>query len=125
MAADARRGTAVSVPRGQCPVCRFRFRVRKDGTMQQHRLYCGTQAHACEGSGKPAVPYDPDRCAPCMEYQFMTPGLAEACASVGIEHGRDSGAMLFDVLAAYHRNGHKEPAPTTVHPSPAGHARPV
>jgi hypothetical protein len=39
----------------------------------------------------------------------MTPGLGEACASVGIEHGRDGAGMLFDVLAAYHGNGHEEP----------------
>lgn len=100
----------MSAPRGQCPVCRFRFRVRTDGTMQYHRLCSGTGARACEGSGKPAVPYDPDTCGACLEFRFTTPGLGDACASVGIEHGRDGGAMLYDVLAAYHRNGHKEPA---------------
>lgn len=76
--------------------------------MQRHHLYSGTGKHECEGSGKPAIPYDPEACGGCLEFRFMTPGLAEACASVGIEHGKDGGTMLYDVLAAYHRNGHRE-----------------
>jgi hypothetical protein len=103
------RPATVSAPRGRCPVCRFRFRLRADGTMQRHRLYSGGGVRVCEGGGRPAVPYDPDTCGECLEYRFMTPGLGEACASVGIEHGRDGAAMLFDVLAAYHGNGHEEP----------------
>jgi hypothetical protein len=76
--------------------------------VQRHRLYSGTEPRVCEGSGKPAVPFDPGKCGGCLEYQLMTPGLYEACASVGIEHGKDAGVMLHEVLAAYHRNGHRD-----------------
>jgi hypothetical protein len=39
--------------RGQCAVCRYRFRLRKDGTVQTHRLYCGSEKQPpCDGSGK-------------------------------------------------------------------------
>ena len=62
----------------------------------------------CRGTGGAPVPWHPDHCGDCLEYRYMTPGLGEACASVGIEHGRDGGVVLYNVLAAYHRNGHKE-----------------
>jgi hypothetical protein len=39
----------------------------------------------------------------------MTPGLVEACWSVGIERGKDGDVLLREVLEAYHRNGHSEP----------------
>jgi hypothetical protein len=78
--------------------------------MQRHHLYSGTEKRECEGSGTPAIPWDPDKCGDCLMYRFNTPYLAEACASVGIERGRDGGAILFDLLKAYHRNGHREPA---------------
>jgi len=77
--------------------------------MQRHRLYSGTEVRVCEGSGGPAVPYDPDRCGGCLEYRF-TPGLTEACYSVGIEHGKDGATLLREVLKAYHGRGHREMA---------------
>ena len=44
--------------RGQCPVCRYRWRLRKDGTLQAHHLYSGSERRPeCEGSGK--VPVTP------------------------------------------------------------------
>jgi hypothetical protein len=94
----------MSDPRGQCPVCRRSCRLRKDGTLGAHHQ----AGPDCKGSGGPPVPFDPDKCGGCLEFRFMTPGLGEACASVGIERGRDGGAVLYDLLAAYHRNGHKE-----------------
>jgi hypothetical protein len=92
--------------RALCPVCRHRCRLRKDGTLTAHHFGGGPD---CTGSGGPPVPYDPDACGPCLEYRFMTPGLAEACYSVGIEVGKDGGALLREVLEAYHQRGHREP----------------
>jgi hypothetical protein len=38
--------------RGACPVCGFRFRLRKDGTMQAHWLYGSVIGSGyCEGAG--------------------------------------------------------------------------
>lgn len=46
-------------------------------------------------------------CDKCMEY-FMQPGFIEACASVGIEHGKSTGQMAFDTTNHYHATGHKQ-----------------
>lgn len=44
----------MTATRGQCPVCRYRWRLRKDGTLQSHHLYSGSERQPeCEGSGKP------------------------------------------------------------------------
>ncbi len=101
----------MSTKRGQCPVCRYRWRLRRDGTLQAHHLYSGSERQPeCEGSGKPPRPFDPNECGACLEYRFATPMLAEACAAVGIERGRDAGAMLRDYLAQFHERGHQEAA---------------
>lgn len=100
--------SAARPTRGQCPSCRFRFRLRADGAMQQHRIYSGGEGHVCGGSGKPAVSWDPNACGVCMDYLYGTPMLHEACWSVGIEVGKDGNALLREVLAAYHGNGHRE-----------------
>lgn len=96
----------VKPQRGQCPVCHCMARVRKDGMLGAHHPGGGPD---CRGTGRPPVPWSPDHCGDCLAYRYMTPGLGEACASVGIEQGRDGGAVLYNVLAAYHRNGHREP----------------
>lgn len=103
-------GDLVSVPRGQCPVCRYSYRLRADGAMQRHHVYSGTTKYLCEGSGGVPVPFDPETCGGCLEYRFMTPGLTEACYSVGIENGKDGAVLLHEVLEAYHRSGHREAA---------------
>lgn len=101
----------MSGPRGRCPVCRYSYRLRKDGTVQRHHGYSGRNPLPdCEGTGQAPLPWNPDQCGDCTEYRYMTPGLAEACASVGIEHGKDAGTMMFSVLSAYHHNGHRETA---------------
>jgi hypothetical protein len=43
-----------------------------------------------------------------MMHVFRTPGLTEACASVGIEYGKSTGQMMHDYLAGYHDRGHRE-----------------
>jgi hypothetical protein len=95
--------------RGQCQVCLYRFRLRADGTVQAHYLWSGTERQpACEGSGKAPRPFDPNECGDCMMHVFRTPGLTEACASVGIEYGKSTGQMMHDYLAGYHDRGHRE-----------------
>lgn len=47
-------------------------------------------------------------CDDCQTYQAENPHLVGACASVGIEHRKSPGQMLFAYLAAYHRAGHSE-----------------
>jgi len=44
--------------RGKCSVCRYSFRLRKDGTLQVHHLYSGCErcSTACRGSG--LLPFD-------------------------------------------------------------------
>lgn len=39
--------------RGRCSRCRYSFRLRKDGTVQTHYLYCGSARNydPCGGSG--------------------------------------------------------------------------
>jgi hypothetical protein len=39
--------------RARCSACRYRWRLRKDGTVQHHQLYIGDELHECAGSGKP------------------------------------------------------------------------
>lgn len=41
--------------RGTCITCRYAFRLRRDGTVQEHRLFCGSEraAEPCGGSGQP------------------------------------------------------------------------
>lgn len=43
--------------RGRCLWCRYSWRLRKDGTVQNHTLFCGSERadDPCEGSGK--LPY--------------------------------------------------------------------
>jgi hypothetical protein len=49
-------------------------------------------------------------CPECRAfYQDNRDHLVAACASVGIEHGESSGAMLTLYLEGYHRDGHREP----------------
>lgn len=48
-------------------------------------------------------------CDKCIDYMH-TPGLAEACASVGIEHGKSTGEMLRISVEEFHKRRHKERA---------------
>jgi hypothetical protein len=99
----------MAATRGQCDVCGYRYPLRKDGTVQVHHLYCGSERYEepCAGSGKPPRPFDPNECGECMSHRFETPGLAEAAASVGIEYGRN---LMWDYLVAFHEAGHREVA---------------
>lgn len=45
-------------------------------------------------------------CEECFDY-IHTPGLLEACASVGIEHGKSTGLMLREFIDAYHARRHQ------------------
>ena len=47
----------MAAKRGQCPVCRYRHPLRKDGTMQAHPVYCGSERRECDGGGQPPVPF--------------------------------------------------------------------
>jgi hypothetical protein len=40
-------------PRGKCSRCRYSFRLRRNGTLQWHHLFCGSDRapDACPGSG--------------------------------------------------------------------------
>jgi|ERR1035441_5360565 hypothetical protein len=99
------------VKRGQCTVCRYRYPLRKDGTVQGHHGFHGhTPAPECEGSRKPPRPFDPNECGDCMKHRFSTPGLVEACFSVAIESRASGEALMWDYLVAYHENGHQEAA---------------
>jgi len=97
--------------RGQCPVCRYSCRLRKDGTLQAHHGYTGSEWQPeCAGSGQWPATHDVMECGGCMEYLRSQPHLAGACASVGIEHGRSTGQMLRDYLTGFHERGHREVA---------------
>lgn len=97
--------------RGQCSACRYRYPLRKDGTIGGHHGFHGnTPAPECEGSRKPPVPFDPNLCGDCMEHRFSTPGLAEACFSVAIESRSSGESLMWDYLVAYHESGHQEAA---------------
>lgn len=45
-------------------------------------------------------------CYLCIDY-MSTPFLWEACASVGIEHGKSGDQMLRETVEAFHDGGHK------------------
>jgi hypothetical protein len=47
-------------------------------------------------------------CADCLLFICNTPMLVEACASVGIEHGKNTGEMAREVIASYHFGGHRD-----------------
>jgi len=94
--------------RGQCPVCRYRWRLRADGTIQAHTLYSGRDPHPCDGAGQLPAPFNYHDCGECLEHRFRTPGLAEAFASVGIEHGESAGQTAVSYFAAYHDRGHRD-----------------
>lgn len=57
---------------------------------------------------QPIAADDPSECPDCMTYLGQHPMLIEACASVGIEHGRSTQAMLRSYMLAFHRRGHQE-----------------
>lgn len=46
-------------------------------------------------------------CPECFE-KMTSPGLIEACASVGIEHGKSTGLMMREFIDRYHANRHKD-----------------
>ena len=94
--------------RGQCPVCRYSCRLRKDGTLQAHHGYHGHDpAPECAGSGQWPVTRDVMECGGCMEYLHSQPHLAGACASVGIGRGKGTGQVLREYLSAFHERGHR------------------
>jgi hypothetical protein len=47
--------------RGRCPKCRYRWPLRKDGTLGHHWLYAGNDRHECDGAGSAPVEFDPPR----------------------------------------------------------------
>lgn len=51
--------------------------------------------------GKLGIP----TCVECFE-KMTEPGLIEACASVGIEHGKSTGQMVYEYINSYHAGGH-------------------
>lgn len=46
-------------------------------------------------------------CVECFE-TMMSPGLVEACASVGIENGKSTGLLMKEFLDLYHARRHKD-----------------
>lgn len=47
------------------------------------------------------------KCDKCLAHFFESPGMVEACASVGIEHGKSSGQMLQEFYEVHHKKeGH-------------------
>lgn len=93
--------------RGQCSACGRSCRLRRDGTAGKHR----NGGTACDGTGKAPEPFSPDNCPECVQYRLGTPGLLEACASVGIEAGKPALVLLRELLTAYHDGGHRELVP--------------
>ena len=98
----------VTRKRGQCSVCRYRYPLRKDGTVQGH--HGRATGSPCGGSGEPPVPYDPNECGECMAYYYGTPGLVEAIWSVAIESTKSGEQLGWEFLEAYHEAGHVEAA---------------
>jgi hypothetical protein len=97
----------VTAKRGQCPICRYRYPLRKSGTMQAHSGFIGSERQPpCEGGGKPPVPYNPETCGPCQMYYYGTPGLMEAIWSVAIESPKSGERIAWEFLEAYHEAGH-------------------
>lgn len=99
-------------PRGQCATCRFRWRLRKDGTLQRHWLYSGSEraAEPCGGSGRHPWTPGPDGCGACMAYVAARPHLIGALASAGISRGKSTGRMVREHLTDFHQRGHPEAA---------------
>ena len=102
------RPVTAASPRGQCSVCRYRYPLRKDGTVQGH--HGRATGSACGGGGKPPVPYDPNTCGDCMAYLHGTPMLAEAIWSVAIESPKSGEQLAWEFLEAYHESGHTQAA---------------
>lgn len=46
-------------------------------------------------------------CAACTAHMFDQPMLVEACASVGIEHGKSTAETFREYIGAYHFGGHR------------------
>jgi hypothetical protein len=98
--------------RGQCDVCRYRWRLRKDGTVQVHYLYSGHDRaeEPCPGSGFLPRGTTPGECPACMAWLRENRFIVGACASVGISYNRSTGDMLRDFMNAFHARGHEEAA---------------
>lgn len=47
------------------------------------------------------------RCGKCLQHFFEHPTMIEACASVGIEHGKSTGQMLKEWYAIFHKRKHQ------------------
>lgn len=45
-------------------------------------------------------------CMECFD-EMNTPGLIEACASVGIEHGKSTGLMMREYIDSFHARRHR------------------
>lgn len=91
------------IRRDQCRICERTNALRTNGTVGRHGQ------PTCPGAGQPPKRYNPNDCGACMAYTINTPHLAEAAASVGIEHGRTPGEMLWRFLADFHQTGHRRP----------------
>lgn len=52
-------------------------------------------------------------CFQCQEHFFERPEIMQACASVGIEHGKDTGELFRTYMATYHLGRHREYESTT------------
>ena len=62
-----------------------------------------------EGTRQRQAGADPLECAKCsMWYLGHSPFIVEAAASVAIEHGMSTAAMLRSYIAGYHNRGHQE-----------------
>lgn len=46
-------------------------------------------------------------CEKCAAHMADMPHLVEACASVGIEHGKSTGEMFKQYIGGYHFGGHQ------------------
>jgi hypothetical protein len=47
-------------------------------------------------------------CPDCLTWWSSQPNLTAACASVGIEHGKDTVQMIREYLAGYHQRHHHD-----------------
>lgn len=99
--------------RGNCSVCRYRYRLLISGRLAKHYIYHGNVGRVCAGSHKPTrlewvdarFGQEPD-CDPCRAY-LSRDHMVGAAASVGIEHGMTTGQMLRTLAEQYHANGHE------------------
>jgi hypothetical protein len=94
--------------RGQCDICRYRYPLRTDGTVQSHRGQA--TGSPCGGSRRPPRRYDPNECGDCMEYYYGTPMLREAIWSVAIESPKSGDQLAWEFMESYHNAGHAEVA---------------